>query len=71
MADHMRTELVADTLDMAVAACGSQVKGSIFHGDSGRQYMSHDHPKQVVGYGMVQSVGRTEVCFDIEVAEAE
>lgn len=33
MADHMRTELVADALDMAVATRGGQVKGTIFHGD--------------------------------------
>ena len=70
MADHMRTELVADALDMAVATRGGKVKGCIFHGDRGSQYMSHDYRKQVVGYGMVQSVGRTGVCFDNAVAEA-
>jgi putative transposase len=68
MADHMRTELVADALDMAVSVRGGQVKGCIFHGDRGSQYMSHDYRKQVVGYGMVQSVGRTWVCFDNAVA---
>lgn len=70
MADHMRTELVADALDMAVATRGGKVKGCIFHGDRGSQYMSHDYRKQVVGYGMVQSVGRTGVCFDNAVAES-
>jgi len=33
MADHMRTELVADALDMAVATRSGLVKGTIFHGD--------------------------------------
>lgn len=70
MADHMRTELVADALDMAVATRAGQVAGTIFHGDRGSQYMSGDYRKQVVGYGMVQSVGRTGVCFDNAVAEA-
>ena len=70
MANHMRTELVADALEMAVAARGGQVKGIIFHGDRGSQYMSGDYRKQVVGYGMVQSVGRTGVCWDNSVAEA-
>jgi len=70
MADHMRTELVADALDMAVATRGGKVKGCIFHGDRGSQYMSHDYRKQVVGFGMVQSVGRTGVCFDNAVAES-
>jgi len=62
MAVHMRTELVADALDMAVAIRSGPVKGTIFHGDRGSQYMSGDYRKQVVGYGMVQSVGRTGVC---------
>lgn len=70
IADHMRTELVADALDMAVATRGGQVKGCIFHGDRGSQDMSHDYRRQVVGYGMVQSVRRTEVCFDNTGAEA-
>ena len=70
MADHMRTELVADALDMAVGIRGGQVKGTIFHGDRGSQYMSHDYRQQVVGYGMVQSVGRTGVCWDNSVAES-
>lgn len=63
MADHMRTELVSNALDMAVATRGGRVKGIIFHGDRGSQYMSHDYRNQVVGYGMVQSVGRTGVCL--------
>ena len=33
MADHMRTELVSDALDMAVATRGGHVNGIIFHGD--------------------------------------
>jgi putative transposase len=70
MADHMRTELVSDALDMAVATRGRQVQGTIFHGDRGSQYMSGDYRKQVVGYGMVQSVGRTGVCWDNAVAES-
>ncbi len=70
MADHMRTELVSDALDMAVGTRGGQVKGIIFHGDRGSQYMSGDYRKQVVGFGMVQSVGRTGVCWDNSVAES-
>jgi transposase InsO family protein len=70
MADHMRTELVSDALDMAVATRGGQVNGIIFHGDRGSQYMSHDYRQQVVNYGMVQSVGRTGVCWDNSVAES-
>lgn len=70
MADHMRTELVSDALTMAVATRGGHVDNIIFHGDRGSQYMSGDYRKQVVGYGMVQSVGRTGVCWDNAVAES-
>ena len=70
MADHMRTELVSDALDMAVTTRGSHVKGVIFHGDRGSQYMSGDYRKQIVGHGMIQSVGRTGVCWDNAVAES-
>jgi putative transposase len=70
MAGHMRTELVADALGMAVANRAGQVAGVIFHGDRGSQYMSGDYRKQVAGYGMVQSVGRTGVCWDNAVAES-
>ena len=70
MADHMRTELVADALDMAVATRNGHVKRTIFHGDRGSQYMSADYRKLVTGHGMRQSVGRTGVCWDNAVAEA-
>ena len=70
MAGHMRTELVSDALDMAVGTRRGQVKGTIFHGDRGSQYMSGDYRKQVTGHGMVQSVGRTGVCWDNSVAES-
>jgi transposase InsO family protein len=40
MAEHMRSELVIDALDMAVGARGGHVAGVIFHGDRGSQYMS-------------------------------
>ena len=70
MAGHMRTELVSDALDMATATRGRQVQGTIFHGDRGSQYMSGDYRQQVVSYSMVQSVGRTGVCWDNSVAES-
>ena len=33
------------------------------------QYMSGEYRDQVIGLGMVQSVGRTGVCWDNAVAE--
>lgn len=70
MADHMRTELVADALSMAVGARGGSTEGIIFHGDRGSQYMSREYRDLIEELGMVQSVGRTGVCWDNSVAEA-
>lgn len=70
MADHMRTELVADALTMAAGARGGATEGIIFHGDRGSQYMSGAYRDLIGELGMVQSVGRTGVCWDNSVAEA-
>jgi transposase InsO family protein len=63
MADHMRTELVADALHMAAGARGGVTDGIIFHGDRGSQYLSGDYRQLVADLGMIQSVGRTGVCL--------
>ena len=70
MAEHMRSELVADALTMAAGARGGATAGIIFHGDRGSQYLSGDYRRLVADLGMVQSVGRTGVCWDNSVAEA-
>lgn len=70
MADHMRTELVIDALDMAVDSRGGHAPGVIFHSDRGSQYMSKEFREHVDDLEMAQSVGRTAVCWDNSVAEA-
>ncbi len=70
MADHMRTELVADALGMAVATRGGSVDGVIFHSDRGSQYLSGEYQDLVRANGIRQSVGRTVVCWDNSVAES-
>lgn len=70
MADHMRTELVTDALDMAVAARGGLVDGVIAHADRGSQYMSASYQETLTRYRMLASVGRTGVCWDNSVAES-
>lgn len=70
MADHMRTELVADALTMAAGARAGATTGIIFHGDRGAQYMSGAYHQLITHLGMVQSVGRTGQCWDNSVAEA-
>lgn len=70
MAAHMRTELIADALEMAATTRGGQTVGVIFHGDRGAQYMSGDYRQLIADLDMVQSVGRTGVCWDNAVAES-
>lgn len=70
MAAHMRTELVTDALTMAAGARGGVTAGIIFHGDRGSQYLSGDYRHLIADLGMVQSVGRTGVCWDNSVAES-
>jgi transposase InsO family protein len=70
MAGHMRTELVADALNMAATTRGGRTAGIIFHGDRGSQYLSGDYRQLIADLNMVQSVGRTGVCWDNSVAES-
>ena len=72
MADHMRTELVLDALEIAVAARGGDhaVAGVIAHADRGSQYTSNDYIDYCQERRMRPSVGRTGVCWDNAVAES-
>ena len=70
MATHMRTSLITDALDMAAGVRGAVTAGIIFHSDRGSQYMSREFAQSITGHQMVQSVGRTGVCWDNSVAES-
>ena len=70
MADHMRTELVSDALEMAAGVRGGMTEGIIFHSDRGSQYLSGDYRDLIERLRMGQSVGRTGVCWDNSVAES-
>jgi transposase InsO family protein len=69
MADHMRTELVADALRMAVAA-RHPAPGLIFHSDRGTQYTSKEFTDLLAEHEMVQSLSRPRQCWDNAVAES-
>jgi len=69
-ADHMRTELVVDALEMAVATRGGHVTGVVFHSDRGSVYTSRIFGEFCDGHGIVQSMGATGVCWDNSVAES-
>ena len=70
MAEHMRTELVASALEMAVAARGGLVEGMVFHHDRGSQYMSREFRGLCERQGIAQSTGRTGSSHDNAVAES-
>ena len=71
VADHMRTELVANALDAAVATRGGRVDaGVVFHTDRGSQYTSAEFGELCDRHGVVQSMGATGVCWDNAAAES-
>jgi len=70
VADHMRTELIASALEMAVATRGGRVDDVIFHSDRGSQYTSSEFGDLCAELGVVQSMGATGVCWDNSVAES-
>jgi putative transposase len=69
MAEHMRTSLVTDALDMAIAG-GHAPSGAIFHSNRGAQYRSREFDGFCANNGLLASVGRTGVCWDNAAAES-
>jgi transposase InsO family protein len=70
MADHMRASLVTAALDMAIGIRTGCCDDVIFHSDRGSQYLSAEVRVALADAGMLQSVGRTGVCWDNALAEA-
>ena len=69
MADHMRTELVTDALQMALAQRRPE-PGLIWHSDQGSQFVSLAFGQQARAAGIAQSMGSRGDCFDNAVAES-
>jgi putative transposase len=69
MADHMRTELVVDALQMALAQ-RRPAPGLIWHSDQGSQFVSLAFGQQARAAGIAQSMGSRGDCFDNAVAES-
>jgi transposase InsO family protein len=69
LADHMRTSLVIDALQMGIDA--SLVRpNAIFHSDRGCQYTSGEFAQFCTDKHVRTSVGRTGVCWDNAAAES-
>jgi putative transposase len=69
IADHMRTELVADALTNAAATTRIE-PDAIWHSDRGSVYTSAEFRALVTSLGMRSSMGRTGVCWDNSMAES-
>ena len=69
MADHMRTELVCDALQMALSR-RRPAPGLIWHSDQGSQFVSLAFGQQARAAGIAQSMGSRGDCFDNAVAES-
>ncbi len=69
IADHMRTSLVLEALDMAFTH-RNPAPGVIFHSDRGSQYTSTAFDRYCTARGIRRSLGRTGICYDNAVAES-
>lgn len=63
MADHLRTELTFDALNMAIFQ-QQPAPGLMHHSDRGSQYTSHAYQQRLADAGMVTSMSRTANCLD-------
>lgn len=69
MADHLRTDLIADALTNAIATRNPD-PGVIFHSDRGCQYTSTQYATLAKDLDVRLSVGRTGQCWDNALAES-
>ncbi len=70
IADHMRTELVVDALQMAIWRRRPPAGQTIAHSDHGSTYTSWAFGRRLRGAGLLGSMGSIGDCFDNSVAGA-
>ncbi|MGW1915700.1 IS3 family transposase [Streptomyces sp. NPDC002076] len=70
IADHMRTSLVTDAIEMAVATRGGRVHGVVFHTDRGAQYSAAAFAEVCRRHGIRRSMGRVGSSYDNALAES-
>lgn len=70
IATHMRTELVADALTMAIQNRRPEPGQVVFHSDRGSQYTSGSFRDLCLSNGIIPSVGKTGICYDNAAAES-
>lgn len=69
VADHMRTSLVLDALNMAIGRRRPSA-GLVFHSDRGSQYASNACRERLKAHGIEPSMSRAGDCWDNAVAES-
>jgi putative transposase len=69
VADHMRTSLVTDALEMAIKRRRPPA-GVVFHSDRGATYTSGEFDAYCQRNSIRRSLGRTGICYDNAVAES-
>jgi putative transposase len=69
MATHLRSELVVDALQMAIAR-RKPAPGLVHHSDRGVQYTSLSFGKKLEDEGLVPSMGRVGTAYDNALAES-
>ena len=69
MATHLRTELVVDALQMAIAR-RKPAPGLVHHSDRGVQYTSLSFGKRLEDEGLVPSMGQVGTAYDNALAES-
>ena len=70
IADHMRTDLVQDALQMAITLRGELPATVVFHTDRGTQYASAQITTWAANNGITRSMGYTGICWDNAMAES-
>ena len=70
LADHVRTEIVTDSLDQAIATRFGNVAGTIFHADRGSQFSDRKTAELCATVEIVRSMGATGSCYDHTSAES-
>ena len=70
IADHMRTDLVEDALQMAITLRGELPGKVVFHTDRGTQYASAQITQFASENGITRSMGYTGICWDNAMAES-
>jgi len=69
IADHMRTDLVTDALDMAIKE-RRPTAGVVFHSDRGTQCTSGQFDRYCTMNTIRRSLGKTGICYDNAVSES-